>query len=101
MDWSICQEIVKFRLLTADSCRVGESLIDVRVHLNEHVLGRRHRVVSLLDLSRDPVSEWLANYGGSHVAYPLFWKTPDLLMFLGEVLEAYWVTIEKRQDIFD
>ena len=58
-------------------------------------------MVSFLDLSRDPVSEWLANYGGSHVAYPLFWKTPDLLMFLGEVLEAYWVTIEKRQDIFD
>ena len=93
--------IVKFKLLTADSCRVGERLIDVRVHLNKQVLGRRHRVVSFLDLSRDPVSEWLANYGGSHVAYPLFWKTLDLLMFLGEVLEAYWVIIEKGQDIFD
>ena len=58
-------------------------------------------MVSLLDLSRDPVSEWLANYGGSHVAYPLFWKTLDLLMFLREVLEAYWVIIEKGQDIFD
>ena len=58
-------------------------------------------MVSFLDLPRDPVSEWLANYGGSHVAYPLFWKTLDLLMFLGEVLEAYWVIIEKGQDIFD
>ena len=98
---SIVLKLKKLKVLTTDSCRVGESLIDVRVHLNEQVLGRRHRVVSLLDLPRDPVSEWLANYGGSHVAYPLFWKTPDLLMFLGEVLEAYWVTIEKRQDIFD
>ena len=58
-------------------------------------------MISFFDLSLDPVSERLANYGSSHVGYPLFGKTVDLLMVLGKVLVAHWMIAEKLQNTFD
>ena len=78
-----------------------ESLEDVWVHLNEKILRRCHLVVTIVDLVLDPVSEWLANYGGSHVADPLFGKAHDLLKVFGEVLEAILIPLEKTGDTWN
>ena len=76
-------------LLTADSRGVSESLVNIRVHVNEKIFGHCHRVVSILDLLLDPVSEGSTNDSSCHVDYPLLWQTNDLFMVVREVVKAH------------
>ena len=77
-------------ILTTNSCRVGEGLVNVRIHINKKVFGHSQRLISIVDLVLDPVSEWLTNNGSSHVTYPLFWQPLHLFMILRIVLKTLW-----------
>ena len=63
--------IVQRKVLTADSVGVAEGLENIWVHLNEEIFCNSHGVVSVLDLFRYPVSEWIADNSSSHVTDPL------------------------------
>ena len=82
------------KLLTADSRGVGESLVNIRVHVNEKIFGHCHSVVSFVDLFQDPVFEWLSDDSCSHIGYPLLWKAHDLLVICRIVVKANWMVLQ-------
>ena len=91
----------KLEILTADSCRVGECLVDAWVHLNIQIFLNGQRAVSVVDSITDPVSKWLTDHGSCHIGYPLFRETEKLLSFLRVVLKAIGMLIEKLKNMLN